>query len=76
MWVYTCCLLLVSTYLYRYVLCFYFFFCSVVVCVGSAQHHPEGKETPRFSQPKPMTVDSKIYTRIKQHTQHTFTHTL
>lgn len=75
MWVYTCCLLLVSTYLYRYVLCFYFFFCSVVVCVGSAQHHPEGKETPRFSQPKPMTMDSKIYTRIKQHTHNTLSHT-
>lgn len=51
MWVYTCCILLVSTYLYRHVLCFFMFLCSVVVCTGSYQHHPEGTETLRLGQP-------------------------
>lgn len=48
MWVYTCCLLLVSTYLYRYVLCFYFIFDLLLFVLGSARHHPEGKDTPRL----------------------------
>lgn len=34
MWVYTCCLLLVSTYLYRYVLCFIFFLTYLLFVSG------------------------------------------
>lgn len=74
MWVYTCCLLLVSTYLYRYV-----FLCSVVFCVGSAQHHPEGKGTPN----PPAQIhncglkDLHTYkTAYTQHLKFTLTHTV
>lgn len=69
MWVYTCCLLLVSPYLYRYVLCFYFFLICCFLC-GSAQHHPEGMETSHLGRPKSTTVNSKIYTHKTAYTQH------
>lgn len=47
MWVYTCCLLLVSTYLYRYVLCFYFFlFCCCLCWKFSAPSRGEGNSKP------------------------------
>lgn len=47
MWVYTCCLLLVSTCLYRYVLCFVFFICCRLCLECSAPTRGDGNVTPR-----------------------------
>lgn len=53
---------------------FHFLFDLFVVCVGSGQHHPEGRgeiEAPFLSRPESLTGNSKIYTLIKQYTPDT-----
>lgn len=53
MWVYTCCLLLVSTYLYRYVLCFYFFFVLLLFVFGVLSTIQRGRKLHASASPNP-----------------------
>lgn len=65
MWVYTCCLLLVSTYLYRYVLCFLFLFdLSLFVWECSAPSRGDGNPTPWLAHihgKYPLITQEKYY---------------